>query len=209
MDASEGDLAVASGGSLPDLIGAGVLTRLVSRELVDEVLTEHGRHERRKRLLPARVVVYFVMGLALFCGDSYEEVMRKLVQGLHALRTWKSGWQVPTTGAMTQARQRLGSEVMRALFERVAVPCARRSTEGAWMSGRRLMSLDGFEVDVADSPENAEYFGYSGVKGKTRAAFPKASGCGVGGMWHARDRGCADRHHERQRGAPGVAGFDG
>jgi hypothetical protein len=101
--------------------------------------------------------------------------MRKLVQGLRALRTWRSRWQVPTTSAMTQARQRLGPEVLRALFERVAVPCARRSAAGAWMSGRRLMSLDGFEVDVADSPANAERFGYSGVKKKTRAAFPKVS----------------------------------
>lgn len=165
--------AVLFRSSLPDLVGVGVLTRLVSRELVDEVVAEAGRREQRARLLPARMVVYFVMGLALFYGDAYEEVMRKLVAGLQTIRIWKRDWRVPTTGALTQARQRLGSEVMRVLFARVAVPCARRSTEGAWMAGRRLMTLDGFDVDVADSARNKERFGYAGAKKKDRGAFPK------------------------------------
>ena len=70
---------------LTDKIGVGVLTRLVPRELVDEIVGRLGRSEQRKRLLPARVVVYFVMALALFYGDSYEEVIRSLVQGLQWL----------------------------------------------------------------------------------------------------------------------------
>jgi hypothetical protein len=167
---------VVSQASLPDRIGVGVLTRLVSRELVDEVVTAVGRREQRVRLLPARVVVYFVMGLALFYGDAYEEVMRKLVAGLETMRIWRRDWRVPTTGALSQARQRLGPEVMAELFARVAVPCARRSTAGAWMAGRRLMSLDGFDVDVADSAENRERFGYVGAKGAAgKGAFPKVS----------------------------------
>ena len=164
---------VVSQVSLPDRIGVGVLTRLVSRELVDEVVAEVGRREQRVRLLPARVVVYFVMGLALFYGDAYEEVMRKLVAGLQTMCIWRRDWRIPTTGALTQARQRLGAEVMAELFARVAVPCARRSTAGAWMAGRRLMSLDGFDVDVADSAENRQGFGYVGAKGGARGAFPK------------------------------------
>jgi hypothetical protein len=81
----DGGSAAVSSVSLVDRIGVGVLTRLVPRELVDEVVAAAGRREQRKRLLPARVVVYFVMGLALFYGDSYEEVMRKLAAGLRTL----------------------------------------------------------------------------------------------------------------------------
>lgn len=170
-----GDSASGSG-RLTDRIGIGVLTRLVSRELVDEVVAELGRSEQRKRLLPARVVVYFVMGLALFYGDSYEEVMRKLVQGLQWLRIWSVDWTVPTSGALTQARGRLGSAVMRELFERVAVPCARRSTKGAWLGPWRLMSLDGFDIDTPDSAANAAHFGYAGKRTAiTQVAFPKMS----------------------------------
>jgi hypothetical protein len=75
-------LAVVSGTRLTDRIGIGVLTRLIDRDLVDEVLAETGRVEQRSRLLPARVVVYYVLALCLFFGDAYEEVMRLLVAGL-------------------------------------------------------------------------------------------------------------------------------
>lgn len=156
--------------SMVDRIGIGVLTRLVPRELVEEVVVSFGKKEQRNKKPPARVMVYFVMAMTLFYGESYEEVMRKLVEGLRYMGTWRSEWSMPTPGALCQARQRLGSEVMRDLYERVAVPCAMRSTQGAWMGGRRLMSLDGFGMEVPDSPENAAHFGYAGKK--ERCAFP-------------------------------------
>jgi Insertion element 4 transposase N-terminal/Transposase DDE domain len=161
-----------SGATLPDRIALGVLTRLITRELVDEVLASTGRGEQRKRLLPARVVVYFVLALALFHGDSYEEVMRKLAQGLSWLAIWRGEWHVPSSSALAQARERLGGEPLRELFERVAVPCAQRSTAGAWLAGRRLMSIDGVELDAADTPANAAHFGYSTQKTGT-GPYPK------------------------------------
>lgn len=164
----------AHGSVLAERVGVGVLTRLVSRELVDEVVLASGRRERRVRKLPARVVVYFVMALSLFHGESYEEVIRKLVQGLHWLRIWRADWTIPTSGALTQARQRLGAGVMRDLFERVAVPCAQRSTQGAWLRRWRLMALDGTDVEVFDSPENGEHFGFFGKKKNEKGVFPKA-----------------------------------
>lgn len=156
--------------SLTDAIGVGVLTRLVPRELVDEVIASEGRKEIRKSKLPARVMVYFVMAMALFYGDAYEEVMRKLSGGLDYMGTWRKGWETPSPGGLCHARQRLGAQVMRKLYERVAVPCAMRSTKGAWLAGRRLMAIGGFGMEAPDSEENAEYFGYAGKKG--RSAFP-------------------------------------
>ncbi|MFB4308947.1 IS4 family transposase [Actinomadura sp. GTD37] len=159
---------------MTERIGIGVLTRIVPRELVDEVVLESGRREQRLRKLPARVVVYFVMAMTLFHDESYEEVMRKLVQGLRWLGSWRAEWMIPTPGALTQARQRLGAEVMRDLFERVAVPCALRSTKGAWLGRWRLMALDGFDVEVFDSPANGDRFGFSGKKKNEKGVFPKA-----------------------------------
>jgi len=123
MGEAEAGLAVVSGARLTDRIGVGVLTRLIDRDLVDEVLAQTGRVEQRSRLLPARVVVYYVLGLCLFSGDAYEEVMRLLVEGLRFTGSWRKDWQVPTTGAIAQARQRLGAGPLRLLFERVAAPC--------------------------------------------------------------------------------------
>ena len=94
---------------LTDRIGLGVLTRLVHRDLVDEVLADTDRTQRRRRLLPARVVVYFVLAMTLFFDDAYEEVMRKLVEGLRFFRSWDEHWQVPTSSALCQARARLGA----------------------------------------------------------------------------------------------------
>jgi Insertion element 4 transposase N-terminal/Transposase DDE domain len=146
---------------LPDRIGVGVLTRLINRDLVDEVLAETGRTEQRRRLLPARVVVYYVMALSLFFGDAYEEVMRKLVGGLQWLRGWDSDWQVPTASALCQARQRLGEEPMRVLFERVAQPMLPAGGRG-WFAGLRVMAVDGLFLDVPDTAENVAEFGRTG-----------------------------------------------
>jgi hypothetical protein len=143
---------------LTDRVSLGVITRLVNRDLIDEVLNVTGRTERRSRLLPARVVVYYVLALTLFFGDAYEEVMRKLVNGLRFLRSWRSDWQVPTTGAISQARIRLGEEPLKELFTRVAVPMARQGTRGAWYRGMRLMAIDGVILDVPDTPENVAEF---------------------------------------------------
>lgn len=165
-----GDSNSGAFSSLTDAIGIGTLTRLVPRELVDEVVSSLGRKEQRKNKLPARVVVYFVMALALFYGDGYEEVMRKLAGGLEYLGTWRREWEVPTPGGLCQARQRLGPEVMRELYGRVSVPCAMRSTKGAWLAGRRLMAIDGFGMEAPDSGGERLVLRLCGKKG--RSAFP-------------------------------------
>jgi hypothetical protein len=168
---------LASGGLLTDRIGIGVLTRLVPRDLVDEVLAETGRREKRSRLLPAHVVVYFVMAMAIF-RDGYEEVMRRLTGGLAFMRAWRRDWSVPTTGAISQARERLGEAPVKALFERVAVPLAAPGAPGAWLGARRLMAIDGVKLDVPDTPANVAGFGRP--SGLTRRPFPQIQVLGLG-----------------------------
>src|SRR5215470_16898260 len=84
------------GGSawLTDAISLGVLAEVVGRDLIEEVLDETGRRERRKRLLPAHVMVRFCMAMCLFYDDDYEEVMRKLVESLKDMGSWDDEWQV-------------------------------------------------------------------------------------------------------------------
>lgn len=161
-----------------DGISIGVLTRIFHRDLVDEVLRETRSTEQRSRLLPARVVVYYVLALCLFCEDAYEEVMRKLVNGLRFLGNWSDDWRVPTTSAISQARQRLGEAPLAALFDRVAVPLARPGTRGGWFHGRRLMAIDGVVLDVADTPANLAEFGKSG-SGKSISPFPQVRVVGL------------------------------
>jgi hypothetical protein len=159
---------------LSDHISIGVLTRVFPPELVDRVVAEAGRIERRQRLLPARVVVYYVLGLALFSQASYEEVMRTMVDGLSWQSGWQRPWRVPTKAALFKARARLGVEPLRALFEQVAVPLAAPGMPGAFYREWRLMSIDGTGLDVADTPANEEAFGRPGSgRGTGAGAFPQ------------------------------------
>jgi len=147
---------------LSDHISVGVLTRVFPPELVDRVVAEAGRAEVRHRLLPARVVVYYVLGLALFSQASYEEVMRELVEGLSWASGWSQSWNVPTKAALFKARARLGPGPLQALFEAAAVPLAAAGTKGAWYRGWQLMSIDGTCIDVADTAANEAEFGRPG-----------------------------------------------
>ena len=166
---------------LSDHISIGVLTRVFPPALVDRVVAEAGRRERRQRLLPARVVVYYVLGLGLYSSASYEEVMRTLVDGLAWQSGWQRPWRVPSKAALFQARRRLGSEPLRALFEQVAVPLAEPATAGAFYRGWRLVGIDGTCLDVADTAANEAAFGRPGSgRGEGVGAFPQVRLVGLG-----------------------------
>ena len=158
---------------LSDLVSVGVLTRTFPPELVDEVIAEAGRTEQRHRALPARVMAYFSIGMALHSEGSYEDVLSLLTDGL-AWATDTDPVRLPSKSAIFQARARLGAEPLKALFARVARPLAEPDSVGAWLAGRRMVAIDGTCLDVADTPENAEHFGRPGVNKGEQAAFPQA-----------------------------------
>jgi hypothetical protein len=159
---------------LSDHVSIGVLTRTYPPSLIDGVLAECGRTEKRQRLLPARVMVYYAMALALFSEGSYEEVMRSLVEGLDWSSGWRRPWRVPSQVAITKARARLGAEPVRALYEQVARPLGRAESRGAFLGDLRLMAIDGTTLDVADTPPNEGEFGRPGSgRGEGRAAYPQ------------------------------------
>ena len=160
---------------LSDLVSVGLLTRVFPADVVDEVIAECDRTEQRHRSLPARVVAYFSMGMALHSEGSYEDVLALMTDGL----AWAGSGPVepvklPSKSAIFQARQRLGAEPVKALFDRVARPLAVESTPGSWLAGRRVVGIDGTTLDVADTPVNDEFFGRPGVNKGERSAFPQA-----------------------------------
>ncbi len=152
----------------------GVLTRVFPPAVVDEVIAQAGRTEQRHRSLPARVMAYFSIGMALYSEGSYEDVLGQLTDGLSWASRWTQTYSPPSKSAIFQARARLGSEPLAALFTRVAVPLAKGGTPGCWLAGRRLVAVDGCCLDVADTGVNAEFFGRPGVNKGEQAAFPQA-----------------------------------
>jgi hypothetical protein len=159
---------------MSDLVAVRVLTRVFPPDVVDEVIAATGRTEQRNRSLPARLTAYFVMGMALYSEGSYEDVLGLLTDGL----AWASGWQEsftsPSKSAIFQARVRLGAEPLEALFARVAKPLGTPGTPGVWLSGRRLVAIDGCCLDVADTPVNEAFFGRPEVVRGETSPFPQA-----------------------------------
>ena len=165
---------VAGSSVLTDWISLGVLASSVPRDVVDDAVEAAGKGARRAGgKLPPHVMVYFVMALALFADDDYEEVAARLAETLRGWGGWERDWEVPTSGGITQARQRLGPEPMAEVFGQVAVPVADLDTAGAFLGGWRLMSVDGMEWDVPDTAANRAFFGSRGGPAGP-APFPKA-----------------------------------
>jgi hypothetical protein len=166
---------VVAGGRLTDWISLGVLTSWVPRDAVDDAVEATGkRAQRRGGKLPPHVMVYFAMAMALFADEDYEEVAARLAGTLADWGGWDESWdRAPTSGGITQARQRLGAEPLEELFGQVARPVADLDTSGAFLGPWRLMSIDGMEWDVPDTPANRGAFGVHEAGGG-EAAYPKA-----------------------------------
>jgi hypothetical protein len=157
----------------PDQVSIGVLVSSIPRDVIDVAVAAHGVGAKRSDgKLPAHVVAYLTMGLWLFPDDDYTEVATKVTGSLSRFGCWNASWKVPTSSGISQARQRVGAQVLADVFEGVAQPVATSSTRGAWLRRWRLLAIDGFDADLPDTPQNVAEFGYAG-SGDNRSAFPK------------------------------------
>ena len=160
------------GSRITDYISLGVITKTFPMATVRGVLAATDRAGVRQRDLPAPVVVYYVIALALYMQASYREVLRCLLEGLQWLLDPSAVIKVAGKSGISQARTRLGWEPLRQLHDAVVRPIAVRATQGAWYGGWRLVSLDGSTLDVADEPANAAAFGRPGSS-RGSSAYPQ------------------------------------
>ena len=160
------------GTRITDYISLGVLATTFPLAQVDAVLASQKKTSRRQRDLPAPVVVYYVIALALFMQVSYREVLRCLLEGLAWLRGPRAGVKITGKSGISQARTRLGWAVLQQLHDEVVKPVAGKSTPGAWYWGWRLVSLDGSTLEVADEKENVQAFGRPAASRGT-SAYPQ------------------------------------
>jgi hypothetical protein len=149
---------------LPDLVGVGVLTAAFPPEVVDLTIEQWDAREQRSRLLPARLVAYYVMACVLFMDSAYGEVWNKLLSGLSWARRYRTrrlvGMQ-PTAAALTKARGRLGPQVMQGLLETSLASSLPGAGQAPWayFHGLRKLAIDGFCMNVPKTPANVEQFG--------------------------------------------------
>ena len=160
-----------AGSRVTDFISLGVIAKTFPVDKVHALLQRTGKTSVRQRDLPAHVVVYYVIALALYMQSSCREVLRCLLEGVQWLQPLA---KVKVTGksGISQARTRLGWEPLRQLHDEVVRPIATPTTRGAWYRGWRLVSIDGSTLDVADDPANEEAFGRPGSS-RGSSAFPQ------------------------------------
>jgi len=197
--AHDGAEGLSPEGWLPDRVSIGALTKTFPPELVDHVVTTTDTREVRRRLLPARLTVYFVLALWLFRGRNcgYGRVMSKLVDGLYHRRRgqqllegvldpagWVDAgqgrrWRPPNISSLSRARARLGADPLHMLFEQVAGPVggsadgsAGDPVPGVFCCGLRVVSIDGSTSDLPDTKENAAFFSRPS-NGTRDGAFPQ------------------------------------
>jgi hypothetical protein len=164
--------SLPAGSRITDYISLGVIAKTFPLETVRAVLAATGTASRRQRDLPAHVVIYYVIALALYMQSSYREVLRCLLEGVQWLLGPGASVKVTGKSGISQARTRLGWQALQHLHDEIVHPIAVKATQGAWYRKWRVISLDGSTLDVADQPGNAKAFGRpAATRGKS--AFPQ------------------------------------
>jgi hypothetical protein len=164
--------SLPAGSRITDYISLGVVAKTFPLEKIRAALAATGKESVRQRDLPAQVVLYYVIALALYMQSSYREVLRCLLEGIQWLAEPAAGINVAGNSGISQARTRLGWEPVRQLHDEVVRPVAVAATKGAWYRAWRLISLDGSTLDVADEKGNTEAFGRPGAS-RGESAYPK------------------------------------
>src|SRR3990172_4644887 len=166
-------LAELPGGTrITDYISLGVVTNAFPRATIDAVLNNTGRTSIRQRDMPAHVVVYYVIALALYMQSSYREVLRCLLEGIRWLLGPSAAIRVTGKSGISQARSRLGWEALKQLHDQIVRPVAVKATRGAWYRNWQLVSLDGSTLDIADEEDNERAFGRPSAS-RGSSAYPQ------------------------------------
>lgn len=160
------------GARLTDYISLGVIAAAYPLAKVHDILKQTERTSVRQRDLPAHVVIYYVIALALYMQSSYQEVLRCLLEGIRWLLGPSDTFKVTGKSGISQARTRLGAEPLVRLYNEVVTPIARTQTRGAWYRTWKVVTVDGTTLDVADTEENEKEFGRPAASRGT-SGFPQ------------------------------------
>jgi hypothetical protein len=178
--------------------GIGVLSWVIPPGLVDEAVGDGLAWEMRLRALPARFGVYFVLGLCLFSGLPYGQVLAELTSGLETALAG-AGWRAPAVTALTGVRRRVGEKPLESLFRRLCSALSPGRAPWSHAGGLLVVAWDGTTVDTADSPASQAAFGRPGTRaarggarrgGGSAAGYPQLrlvmlAACGTRGLLDA------------------------
>jgi hypothetical protein len=167
------------GDRLTDLMNIGVLTTRFPLEQIHEILRQTSKESKRLRDLPAHVMMYYVVALALYRAEGSREVLRLLLAGLQAIVGLGVEVVPATKAAISRARSRLGMEPVKELYDRIVGPVADAQTQGVFYRGWHVVALDGFTLETPDTVANEEAFGRPKSPSGGKSAYPLVRGVGL------------------------------
>jgi hypothetical protein len=156
------------------------LAKVLTPQMIADVLSEAGRESERERKLPATLVVWLVVGMGLYRHLAVENVLERIATALN-WRPWRGS--SPCATSITAARDRLGWETVRLLFRRLAAHlCAKYRSANLW-HGLEVFTLDGTCFMAADTRETEGWFGRPRCSGGRQSAFPQLRAVMIVGVW--------------------------
>ncbi len=164
--------SLPAGSRITDYISLGVIAKTFPPAAIRLALEKTNKASVRQRDLPAHVVFYYVIALALYMASSYREVLRCLLEAIQWLRDPPVNLKLAGKSGISQARTRLGWEPLGQLHDEIVQPIAVKGDQGAWYRVWRLVSLDGSTLDVAGQQVNEDAFGRPGAS-RGRSAYPQ------------------------------------
>ncbi|HEX6522521.1 MAG TPA: IS4 family transposase, partial [Streptosporangiaceae bacterium] len=150
-------------GWLSELSREGLLEALLAGDVIARALREAPTRHRYDSALDAKMTVICVLVACLFPGEGYDGVLARAF-GLPGLR-FRPG-KVPSGSAFSQARERLGEQALRKIFE---LDAARGDAElgiAALWKGLEVTALDGTTMELARDASLACEFGSSTEAGR-------------------------------------------
>lgn len=149
--------ALTDGIRMNDIIGAGILTKVVPGTVVSSVLEKNNQHTIRERKLSKEFLIYYVIGMALFSNINIRSVLKALLESLSYIFP-DIIKEAACESAISQGRSRLGDSVMKDLFESVCVPLSTPSTKGSTYRDLNLVAIDGSSADLPDEQDICKSF---------------------------------------------------
>ena len=176
--------ALPAGSRITDYISLGVIAKFFPVEKIREVLEQTKRASVRERDLPAHIVVYYVIALALYMRSSYREVLRCLLEGVQWLLGPSAKVKVTGKSGISQARSRLGAEPLKETLCSHSGSDCREGHQGSLVPS------------VAIGEPRRQYVGCGRYRGKRKGLwapgrqsrfqrFPQDPFRGLVGEWHA------------------------
>lgn len=153
-----------------EMEGLGVLDAEFPLSEVQQILRETQRESKRKRKLPASLMVYYAITLGLMCSVGTRQALRHLLD--HVREGGPVHGPLATEAAISKARQRLGVKPLEELFARLVRPLAQKWLRSAWYRSWRVVSMDGTTLRVLDTDANEQRFGRPSSKRGT-TAYPQ------------------------------------